>query len=84
MLLDKSQVIAVGLIRRKIVQITHDLIRCKFSIDAKLWRIHALVPCPPIRNHNGGALETRHSPSARAERPKDLRGYGVLPRDGSP
>src|SRR6185312_15334109 len=56
MLVDKSQVIALDLIRRKIMEMADDLIRCKFSIDAKLWRSRAPVPYPPIRNHNGGAV----------------------------
>jgi hypothetical protein len=55
-LVDKSQVIALALIRQKIVENADDLIRRKFSIDAKLWRAGALVPHPPIRNHNGGAF----------------------------
>jgi hypothetical protein len=49
-------VIALGLIRRKIVENTDDWIRRKFSIDAKLWRQAPHVPHPPIRNHNGGAF----------------------------
>jgi len=36
-IVDKSQVIEVGLIRRKIVK-KDCLIRRKFSIDAELWR----------------------------------------------
>jgi hypothetical protein len=56
MLVDKSQVIALDLIRRKIMEMADDLIRCKFSIDAKLWRSRAPVPYPPSRNHNDGAV----------------------------
>jgi hypothetical protein len=37
-ILDKSQLIALGLIHRKIAKNPADLIRCKFSIDGQFWR----------------------------------------------
>jgi hypothetical protein len=46
----------LGLIRRKIVENTDDLIRRKFSIDAELWRNPSHVPHPRIRNHNGSVF----------------------------
>jgi hypothetical protein len=45
---DKSPVIEVGLIRRKIAKDPIGSIRCKFSIDAELWRRALRVPHPPI------------------------------------
>jgi len=80
MLVDKSQVIALDLIRRKIVEMADDLIRCKFSIDAKLWRSRAPVPYPPIRNHNGGAFGNPPftiCARERRKRPVELRCFAA-------
>jgi hypothetical protein len=61
---DKSQVFALRLIRRKFAENPTDLIRCKFSIDARfrdkngaLWHVHHFETISPSRP------ETRHSPS---------------------
>src|SRR5262245_53934060 len=81
---DKSQVIAWGLIRRKIIEHTFDLISRKRSIDAKLWRGAQVFHIHQFETIMMARSESRHSPSARAGRPKARRGYGVLPRDGPP
>jgi len=80
-ILDKSQVIALDLIRRKIGKNPRGLIRRKFLIDAPATMPG---PHPPIRNHAGALAETRHSPSARATHAKFRRSRGVLPRIAPP
>jgi hypothetical protein len=80
-ILDKSQVIEAGLIRRNFAKNPLRSIRCKFSIDGAEWNNRL---CPPIRNHNNVPAETCDSPFARANARNSPQGYGVLPRSVSP
>jgi hypothetical protein len=64
---DKSQVFALRLNRRKFIENAIDSIRCKFSIDEEFRKTREQLARPPFRNHIWSALETRRSPSASNE-----------------
>lgn len=65
---DKSQVFALNLIRRKFAKNPIDLIRCKFSIDGGIPQPTGARAASTISKPYGLAVETHRSPSASIER----------------
>jgi hypothetical protein len=60
---DKSQVFALRLNRRKFEENAIDLIRCKFSIEGGRFEKSRAPRHLPLRNHKKAVLETGRSPS---------------------